>query len=58
MLTDEKKTCAAERKKYDSPRLIRYGTVEEITQSGGSTQPDAHQSQQHHPGQGGGPGDG
>ena len=57
MFTVEKRTCVAERKKYDSPRLTRYGTVEELTQSGGSTQPDAHQSQQHHPGQGGGPGD-
>ena len=57
MYTDERKTCVVERKKYDSPRLIRYGTVEELTQSGGSTQPDAHQSQQHHPGQGGGTGD-
>ena len=45
--------CA--KKVYGAPRLIRYGVVEKLTQSGGSTQPDAHQSQQHHPGGGGHP---
>ena len=43
------------RKTYASPRLTQYGRVEKLTQSGGSTQPDAHQSMQVHPGQGGTP---
>lgn len=43
------------RKNYASPRLTQYGRVEKLTQSGGSTQPDAHQSMQTHPGQGGNP---
>jgi hypothetical protein len=43
------------KKAYRAPRLIRYGVVEKLTQSGGSTQPDAHQTQQHHPGGGGRP---
>lgn len=57
MKPDEAAACVdeKERKPYETPRLIRYGTVNEITQSGGSTQPDAHQARQHHPGQGGGP---
>lgn len=43
------------RKTYAAPRLVQYGRVEKLTQSGGSTQPDAHQSMQTHPGQGGNP---
>jgi hypothetical protein len=40
------------RKTYASPRLTQYGRVEKLTQSGGSTQPDAHQTMQVHPGGG------
>lgn len=38
------------RKRYETPRVARYGEVERLTQSGGSTQPDAHQARQVHPG--------
>ena len=38
------------RKRYEAPRMARYGEVERLTQSGGSTQPDAHQARQVHPG--------
>ena len=57
MTTDKVRANVKEKKQkpYETPRIIRYGTVNEITQSGGSTQPDAHQARQHHPGQGGGP---
>jgi hypothetical protein len=48
----ENKEPARVKMEYEAPRLIRYGVVEKLTQSGGSTQPDAHQSQQHHPGGG------
>ena len=54
--TQGKQELEPRRKKYKTPRLIRYGTVEDLTWSGGSTQPDAHQAKQHHPGQGGGEG--
>lgn len=46
----EKKTAESGRKAYETPKLVRYGSVEKLTQSGGSTQPDAHQTHQHHPG--------
>lgn len=48
----EKNDQGCVKKAYEAPRLIRYGVVEKLTQSGGSTQPDAHQAKQHHPGGG------
>ena len=51
----ENKEQGRVKKTYGTPHLIRYGVVEKLTQSGGSTQPDAHQAQQHHPGGGGRP---
>lgn len=47
---DEAKKTESRRKPYETPKLVRYGSVEKLTQSGGSTQPDAHQAKQHHPG--------
>lgn len=41
---------AAQKMKYESPLLTRYGSVEALTKTGGSTQPDAHQGRQVHPG--------
>ncbi|HET9399520.1 MAG TPA: lasso RiPP family leader peptide-containing protein [Candidatus Acidoferrales bacterium] len=45
----EQKKTGSGRKAYETPKLVRYGSVEKLTQSGGSTQPDAHQAKQHHP---------
>lgn len=43
------KPAEFQRKAYETPRVARYGAVERLTQSGGSTQPDAHQARQAHP---------